>query len=139
MRQPLQRQHCSALFRALSSTIVIRGCAQGRTGPFRDVRADLLLYDAIGGLGAHQASEKHETLTRAWSTEAVPNMHGLCAGIIDNIYGSNFNTNPPSGDVLDQHGHGTHVAGVIGAVGNNAVGITGINQAGPVSETLNSL
>ena len=103
------------------------------------MRADLLLYDAIGGLGAHQASEKHETLTRAWSTEAVPNMHGLCAGIIDNIYGSNFNTNPPSGDVLDQHGHGTHVAGVIGAVGDNAVGITGINQAGPVSETLNSL
>ena len=54
-----------------------------------------------------------------------------CAGIVDNIYGSNFNTNPPSGDVLDQHGHGTHVAGVIGAVGDNAVGIAGINQAWP--------
>lgn len=51
------------------------------------------------------------------------------AGIVDNIYGANFNSNPPSGDVLDQHGHGTHVAGVIGAVGNNAIGVTGVNQA----------
>ena len=50
------------------------------------------------------------------------------AGIVDNIYGANFNVNPPSADVLDQHGHGTFVAGVIGAVGNNAVGITGVNQ-----------
>ena len=50
------------------------------------------------------------------------------AGIVDNIYGANFNTNPPSVDVLDQHGHGTHVAGVIGAVGDNALGITGVNQ-----------
>ena len=50
------------------------------------------------------------------------------AGIIDNIYGANFNTNPPSADVNDQHGHGTHVAGIIGAVGNDALGIAGINQ-----------
>ena len=50
------------------------------------------------------------------------------AGIVDNIYGANFNVNPPSTDVLDQHGHGTFVAGVIGAVGNNAIGITGVNQ-----------
>ena len=50
------------------------------------------------------------------------------AGIVDNIYGANLNVNPPSADVLDQHGHGTFVAGVIGAVGNNAIGITGVNQ-----------
>ena len=53
----------------------------------------------------------------------------LAPGIIDNIYGANFNVDPPTGDVMDQHGHGTHVSGVIGAVGNNDIGITGVNQA----------
>lgn len=30
-------------------------------------------------------------------------------------------------DPMDVHGHGTHVAGIIGAVGDNATGITGVN------------
>ena len=30
---------------------------------------------------------------------------------------------------MDQNGHGTFVAGVVGAVGNNAIGVTGVNQA----------
>lgn len=51
-----------------------------------------------------------------------------CTGIVDNIYGANFNTDPPSANVMDGHGHGTHVAGVIGAVGNNGVGVAGVNQ-----------
>jgi subtilisin family serine protease len=32
-------------------------------------------------------------------------------------------------DPLDSHGHGTRVAGVIGAQGNNSLGITGVNWA----------
>ena len=40
-----------------------------------------------------------------------------CYGI-DTIYGD---TNP-----FDDHGHGTHVAGTIGAVGNNGIGVTGV-------------
>jgi subtilisin family serine protease len=28
---------------------------------------------------------------------------------------------------LDEHGHGTHVAGTIGAAGNNSLGVTGVN------------
>lgn len=40
------------------------------------------------------------------------------------LHGFNFadNTNDPK----DNHGHGTHVAGTIGAVGNNATGATGV-------------
>ena len=30
-------------------------------------------------------------------------------------------------DPMDDHGHGTHVAGTIGAVGNNAIGVVGVN------------
>lgn len=30
------------------------------------------------------------------------------------------------GDPMDDHGHGTHVAGIVGAVGNNGVGVAGI-------------
>ncbi len=45
--------------------------------------------------------------------------------LIDDLIGWNFvnNTNNP----LDDHGHGTHVAGTIGAIGNNAVGVVGVN------------
>ncbi len=45
-------------------------------------------------------------------------------GYIDDIHGINAITN--RGDPLDDHGHGTHVAGTIGAVGNNAVGVAGV-------------
>ncbi|HVZ11606.1 MAG TPA: S8 family serine peptidase [Patescibacteria group bacterium] len=33
----------------------------------------------------------------------------------------------PEADVLDDQGHGTHVAGTIGAIANNGIGIAGIN------------
>lgn len=45
-------------------------------------------------------------------------------GYIDDINGWNFvsNNNKP----LDDNGHGTHVSGTIGAVGNNGVGVVGV-------------
>jgi subtilisin family serine protease len=46
-------------------------------------------------------------------------------GYIDDIYGMNAITG--SGNPLDDNGHGTHVAGIIGAVGNNGRGVVGIN------------
>jgi len=46
-------------------------------------------------------------------------------GFVDDVYGWNFLTN--TNNVQDGYGHGTHVAGIIGAVGNNGVGITGLN------------
>jgi len=46
-------------------------------------------------------------------------------GYVDDIHGWNFvdNTNL----VTDVYGHGTHVAGIIGAVGNNGVGVAGVS------------
>ena len=45
-------------------------------------------------------------------------------GFVDDVYGWNFLTN--TNNVQDNYGHGTHVSGIIGAVGNNGVGITGL-------------
>src|ERR1051326_5363394 len=45
-------------------------------------------------------------------------------GYIDDVHG--INAILGTGDPNDDHGHGTHVAGIIGAVGNNSVGIVGV-------------
>src|SRR5688500_7632849 len=46
-------------------------------------------------------------------------------GFIDDFYGYDFFFN--DSDPLDEHGHGTHVAGIVGAVGNNNLGVAGVN------------
>lgn len=46
-------------------------------------------------------------------------------GYVDDIHGYDFVNR--DGDPKDGHGHGTHCAGTIGAVGNNASGVVGVN------------
>ncbi|MBI3016989.1 MAG: S8 family serine peptidase [Deltaproteobacteria bacterium] len=46
-------------------------------------------------------------------------------GFIDDIHGWDFSNN--DNDPMDDHSHGTHVAGTIGAVGNNEKGVIGIS------------
>ncbi len=46
-------------------------------------------------------------------------------GFVDDVHGWDFAND--DGNPLDDHGHGTHVAGTIGAVGGNATGVTGVN------------
>lgn len=46
-------------------------------------------------------------------------------GYIDDHYGWNGLAN--NGDPMDENDHGTHVAGTIGAVGNNSIGVVGVN------------
>ncbi len=49
-------------------------------------------------------------------------------GVVDDVHGVNFSGNGrPVGDPFDDNSHGTHVAGTIGAIGNNAVGVVGVN------------
>jgi len=46
-------------------------------------------------------------------------------GYIDDVYG--WNPLNPTKPPLDDNKHGTHVAGIIGAVGNNELGVVGVN------------
>jgi subtilisin family serine protease len=51
----------------------------------------------------------------------------LTNGIVDDLHG--FNLVDDNGDPMDENGHGTHCAGIIGAEGGNALGIAGVNWA----------
>lgn len=46
-------------------------------------------------------------------------------GYVDDVHGWDFWNN--DGNPMDDHGHGTFCAGVIGARGNNGIGIAGVN------------
>ncbi len=46
-------------------------------------------------------------------------------GYVDDIHGINAITG--TGDPMDDQGHGSHCSGTIGGVGNNGVGVTGVN------------
>lgn len=46
-------------------------------------------------------------------------------GYIDDCYG--INVVAGNSDPMDDQYHGTHIAGIIGAVGNNSVGVAGVN------------
>ncbi|HEY8666219.1 MAG TPA: S8 family peptidase, partial [Tepidisphaeraceae bacterium] len=47
-------------------------------------------------------------------------------GFVDDTRGWNFDEN--TNDPIDLNGHGTNVAGIIGAVGNNGIGVSGVAQ-----------
>jgi subtilisin family serine protease len=48
-------------------------------------------------------------------------------GIVDDVFGANFFPSTATGDPFDDNRHGTHVAGTIGAVTDNNLGVAGVN------------
>src|SRR5256885_12309449 len=55
-------------------------------------------------------------------TDGIDNDHN---GYVDDWRGWDFANN--DNNPMDDHGHGTHVAGTIGAAGNNGLGVAGVN------------
>ncbi len=63
-----------------------------------------------------------------WRNEADCNSNGIDDdgnGYVDDCYG--IDTVNDDSDPMDDNNHGTHLAGIIGAVGNNLLGVAGIN------------
>ncbi len=72
---------------------------------------------------------QHEDLAdNMWVNEAElngdPGIDDDGNGFVDDIYGYDFMNG--DGDPMDDHGHGTHVSGTIGAVGDNSIGVAGV-------------
>ena len=51
-------------------------------------------------------------------------------GLIDDVHGWNFAHE--NNDVVDTHGHGTHVAGIAAAATDNSIGIAGVSWSGTI-------
>lgn len=66
-----------------------------------------------------------------WVNEAelngAPNVDDDGNGYVDDVYGHSFITGLAFSDPMDDHGHGSHCAGVIGARTNNTFGMAGVN------------
>ena len=65
---------------------------------------------------------KHPDLAANLWVNPNPNQNGY----VDDLHGYNF-SGMVGGTPTDEHGHGTHVAGIVGAKGNNGIGVSGIN------------
>jgi subtilisin family serine protease len=73
-------------------------------------------------------SYKHpDLITNTWKNpgDTVNGLDDDSDGFTDDVFGADFFSNDSNPD--DDGGHGTHVAGIIGAQGNNALGVTGVN------------
>ncbi len=59
--------------------------------------------------------------------EGVPEVDDDGNGIVDDIYGASWIDGTVNSDPMDDNSHGTHCAGIMGAVGDNGIGICGVN------------
>ena len=73
----------------------------------------------------------HEDLAaNMWTNPGEINNNGLDDdnnGFVDDYYGYDFFFNDPNPMDENTVSHGTHTAGTIGAVGNNSIGVVGVN------------
>src|SRR5262249_49464405 len=92
------------------------------TGKITDVNQDGRIDAADGLAPMVKDAQGPDTGAGGWSdgfSEDGDTSH------VDDLVGWNFvtNTNAP----MDDNNHGTHVAGILGAVGNNGVGVVGVD------------
>ena len=84
--------------------------------------SDVIVAIVDGGID----TEHEDLIDNLWVNEAElngkVNVDDDNNGFVDDIHGYNF----AIGGVLTAHEHGTHVAGTVGAVNNNGIGVAGV-------------
>jgi subtilisin family serine protease len=65
--------------------------------------------------------------TNAAEAAGAPNVDDDGNGYVDDVHGYDFYNNDGSVYDAGNDSHGTHVAGTIGAIGNNGIGVAGVN------------
>jgi subtilisin family serine protease len=109
----------------------------GQTGgtPDADIDADLAWglttgsQDVVVGVIDTGVDYKHPDLAaNIWTNPGEIPDNGIDDdgnGYVDDVHGYNFIYR--TADPMDDHGHGTHVSGTIGAIGDNGIGVAGVN------------
>jgi thermitase len=83
---------------------------------------DIVIAVLDSGVDYNHSDLQHNMWTRPAN---VPMFADDSAGTIQDLHGYNAIGN--DADPMDENGHGTHCAGIIGAEGGNDIGITGVN------------
>ncbi len=87
-----------------------------------DTGIDVDHEDLRGNLWVNQGESGVDSSGKRKETNGVDDDGN---GFVDDVHGWNFVNN--NNDLSDHHGHGTHIAGIVGARGGNGVGTSGIS------------
>jgi thermitase len=90
-------------------------------------RKDVVVAVIDTGVDYNQQDLKDNMWINSAELKGAPNVDDDGNGYVDDVYGYSFVNGASSPDPMDDHGHGSHCAGVIGAKTNNNIGMAGIN------------
>lgn len=78
------------------------------------------------GINYNQPDLKPNMWVNSAELNGKPGIDDDKNGVVDDIHGASFTQQGITGNPMDDHGHGSHCAGTIGARGNDGVGVAGV-------------